>query len=172
MNRSIRLFSLVSLCFLFGCAETPRTLPTDEAAKIDAIVPAVTFLDSARLQKGTGEMDADAPSEFQTTSSGIQYRILRKSEREKPSVRDSVTVHYRGWLDDGRVFDSSYDGQPASFPLRRVVRGWMEGLQLIGIGGMIELWIPPRLGYGREGSPGAIPPDAPLHFIVELQSID
>lgn len=171
MLSTFRLSLPLSLCLTLGCAETPRTIPTDEAAKIDGIIPAVTFLDSPRLQEGTGEMDADAPQKFQTTPSGIQYRILRKSEWEKPTAKDSVTAHYRGWLDDGHIFDSSYNNRPIPFSLRHVVRGWTEGLQLIGVGGMIELWIPPNLGYGRRGQ-GAIPPDAPLHFIVELKSIN
>jgi len=132
---------------------------------------AVTFLDSTALQDGVGAMDADAPKEFETTQSGIQYRILRKSEWQKPTAIDSVAVHYRGWLDDGREFDSSYGGSPASFSLSGVVPGWTEGLQLVGTGGMIELWIPAKLGYGVNGQ-GPIPPNAPLHFIVELESIN
>jgi len=118
-------------------------------------------------------MDDDAPTEFQTTNSGLQYRILRKSDWQKPAVTDSITVHYRGWLDNGREFDSSYkSGQPLSISLEGVVAGWTEGLQLIGVGGMIELWLPARLGYGARGSGNAVPPNAPLHFIVELISID
>ena len=117
-------------------------------------------------------MDADAPTEFQTTQSGIQYRILRNSEWKKPNAKDSVTVHYRGWLDNGREFDSFYGKPPFSTSLQQVVPGWTDGLQLVGAGGMIELWIPPKLGYGVRGSGGTIPPNAPLHFIVELESID
>jgi FKBP-type peptidyl-prolyl cis-trans isomerase FkpA len=147
-------------------------MPTEDAAKIEGIGPAVTFLDSKRLQEGIGEMNVDAPMEFQTTPSGIQYRILRTSEWQKPTAMDSVKVHYRGWLDNGRVFDSHFDGKPVSFSLQRVVPGWTEGLQLIGVGGMIELWIPPKLGYGSRGQAGSIPPNAPLHFIVELKSVD
>jgi FKBP-type peptidyl-prolyl cis-trans isomerase FkpA len=80
-----------------------------------------------------------------------------------------VTVNYKGWLDSGKVFDSSYDrGEPISFPLNRVIPGWTEGMQLVGEGGMIELEIPSKLGYGERGAPGAIPPNATLHFIVEL----
>jgi FKBP-type peptidyl-prolyl cis-trans isomerase FkpA len=119
-----------------------------------------------------GPVDADAPKEFSTTPSGLKYRVLRKSPRSKPVKTDTVTVNYKGWLDDGFEFDSSYKGgKPASFRLDQVIPGWTEGVQLVGEGGMIELEIPPELGYGRKGSPGVIPPQARLHFIVELVRI-
>lgn len=118
---------------------------------------------------GPGAPDADAPQEFTETESGLKYRILRKSDGKKPTASDTVTVHYKGTFEDGSVFDSSYErGEPAQFPLNGVIPGWTEGLQLIGEGGMIELEIPPELGYGPNGMPGAIPPNATLHFVVEL----
>ena len=81
-------------------------------------------------------------------------------------------MNYRGWLDNGQEFDSSYKrGEPITFPLNGVIPGWTEGMQLVGAGGMIELEIPSELGYGKRGSPGSIPPDATLHFIVELFEI-
>lgn len=164
---------LSSACLLTGCAEAPRTAATAKAQELGGVGTAVTFLDRRQLQVETGKIDADAPVDFQTTDSGLQYRILRKSGWQKPTVHDKVTVHYRGWLDDGRVFDSSYSGDtPDEFKLNKVVAGWTEGLQLIGIGGMIELWIPAHLGYGAQGQGPAIPPNAPLHFIVELLSIN
>lgn len=119
-----------------------------------------------------GPADKDAPKEFTTTKSGLKYRILRKSEGAKPKASNEVTVHYKGWLDDGKEFDSSYKrGETISFPLNRVIPGWTEGMQLVGKGGMIELEIPSELGYGTRGAPGAIPPNATLHFIVELKDI-
>ena len=79
---------------------------------------------------------------------------------------------YKGWLNDGHEFDSSYKvGKPITFRLDQVIKGWGEGVQLVGEGGMIELEIPPELGYGRQGMPGSIPPQATLHFIVELVRI-
>ena len=95
---------------------------------------------------------------------------LRKSGGKKPTAANKVTVHYRGWLDGGKEFDSSYKrGETISFQLSGVVKGWTEGLQLVGEGGMIELEIPSALGYGaRGGGGGVIPPDATLHFVVEL----
>ncbi|HTU25322.1 MAG TPA: FKBP-type peptidyl-prolyl cis-trans isomerase [Pirellulales bacterium] len=119
-----------------------------------------------------GPVDPDAPKTFNTTESGLKYRVLRKSKRSHPVKTDTVTVMYRGWLNDGTEFDSSYKtGKPISFRLDGVIKGWGEGVQLVGEGGMIELEIPPELGYGRQGIPGTIPPQATLHFIVELVRI-
>jgi len=119
-----------------------------------------------------GKVDPDAPEEFTTTASGLKYRIRRKSDGKKPTPASTVKVHYRGWLDSGAEFDSSYSrNQPASFGLGQVVRGWTEGLQLVGEGGMIELEIPSDLGYGDEGRPPSIPPKATLHFTVELLEV-
>ncbi|MEO1524321.1 MAG: FKBP-type peptidyl-prolyl cis-trans isomerase [Planctomycetota bacterium] len=115
-----------------------------------------------------GPIDEDAPQEMTLLDSGLQYRILRKSDGKKPTAADSVLAHYAGWLEDGTQFDSSYDrGAPSQFPLSGVIAGWTEGLQLIGEGGMIELKIPSDLAYGPSGRPG-IPPNATLIFKVEL----
>lgn len=122
-----------------------------------------------KLPANAGPMDADPPREFTVTKSGLKYRLLRKVLGTAPTQENVVTVHYQGWLDNGRVFDSSYSrGEPTSFPLTRVVAGWTEGLQLAREGGMIELEIPYQLGYGPEGKPPTIPPKATLHFVVEL----
>ena len=133
----------------------------------------VTFIDKPELQTGTGAMDTDAATEFLSTDSGLRYRILRNSDGKKPSADSTVTVNYRGWLNTGKVFDSSYErGEPTTFPLQNVIDGWTEGMQLVGEGGMIELWVPSRLGYGERGSPGSIPAHSNLHFIVELVNVD
>lgn len=119
-----------------------------------------------------GPSDPDAAVEFLQTESGLKYRVLRKSDGPKPTESSRVKVHYVGTLDDGTEFDSSYRrGEPASFALSGVVPGWTEGLQLVGEGGMIELEIPSHLGYGPQGMPGAIPPNATLHFTVELLEV-
>ena len=118
-------------------------------------------------------MDAVDVPQFSKTDSGLEYRILRKSDGKKPTASDTVTVNYRGWLGHGTVFDSSYErGEPTTFPLKNVVVGWTEGMQLVGEGGMIELQVPSKLGYGEQGSPGSIPPHSNLHFIIELVSVD
>ena len=125
-----------------------------------------------KLPKGAKEMDKDAPKEFTTTKSGLGYRILRKGTGVMPKAANSVEVHYHGWLDSGKVFDSSFDrGETISFPLTRVIKGWTEGMQLVGEGGMIELLIPPDLGYGGAGAGGSVPPNATLHFLVELKKV-
>lgn len=126
-------------------------------------------VDYPKLPRGAGKIDEDAPKTFTETKSGLRYRILRKADGKKPTGASTVTVNYHGWLDDEKVFDSSYNrGSPLSFPLNRVISGWTEGMQLVGEGGMIELEIPARLGYGERGSPPVIPPSARLHFLVEL----
>ncbi len=120
-----------------------------------------------------GAVDDDAPEEFIETDSGLKYRILRKTDGATATANDSVTVNYRGWLDDYTEFDSSYEqGEPISFPLGRVIPGWTEGMQLVGVGGMIELTIPAELGYGTRGAGSDVPPNATLHFIVELISVN
>lgn len=118
---------------------------------------------------GPSNYDPDAPTEFTTTESGLKYRILRKSDKKKPDAGSHVKVHYIGTLDDGTVFDSTYaKGKPATLNLYNVVKGWSEGIQLVGEGGMIELEIPPELGYGELGQRNAVPPNSTIHFIVEL----
>jgi len=122
-----------------------------------------------QLPQGAGKVDADAPKSFTKTSSGLQYRILRKGNGAKPKATNKVEVNYHGWLDDGKVFDSSYRrGESISFGLNQVIPGWTEGMQLVGEGGMIELNIPANLGYGSRGAGRDVPPNATLHFLVEL----
>jgi FKBP-type peptidyl-prolyl cis-trans isomerase FkpA len=124
------------------------------------------------LPKGAGKIDADAPKAFTTTGSGLQYRVLRKGSGAKPKATNEVRVNYHGWLDNGKVFDSSYNrGEAISFPLNGVIKGWTEGMQLVGEGGMIELTIPPDLAYGSRGAGAAVPPNATLHFLVELLKV-
>ena len=121
------------------------------------------------LPAGAGAIDANATTAFTTTASGLKYRILRAGAGTKPTATQSVEVHYHGWLDNGKVFDSSYQrGKTISFGLNQVIRGWTEGMQLVGEGGMIELDIPSDLGYGARGAGGVIPGNATLHFLVEL----
>ncbi|NDC53084.1 MAG: FKBP-type peptidyl-prolyl cis-trans isomerase [Planctomycetia bacterium] len=125
-----------------------------------------------QLPAGAGAIDADAPLAFATTNSGLTYRILRKGGGANPKATNTVKVNYHGWLDDGKVFDSSYSrGEAIEFPLDGVIPGWTEGMQLVGKGGMIELVIPSTLGYGARGAPPVIPPHATLHFLVELLDV-
>jgi FKBP-type peptidyl-prolyl cis-trans isomerase len=119
-----------------------------------------------------GPIDPNASAEFRETESGLKFRILREGDETKPVASDSVEVHYKGWLQDQSIFDSSYRrGETISFPLGGVIPGWTEGMQLVGQGGMIELEIPSDLGYGPGGMPPVIPGGATLHFLVELIKI-
>jgi FKBP-type peptidyl-prolyl cis-trans isomerase len=108
-----------------------------------------------------------------TTASGLQYKVIRKGKGPKPtSPNDQVTVHYRGTLTDGKVFDSSYEkGEPISFGLNQVIRGWTEGLQLMEVGSKYEFYIPENLAYGPQ-TQGGIPPYSTLVFEVELFKIN
>ncbi|MEQ8637921.1 FKBP-type peptidyl-prolyl cis-trans isomerase [Gimesia maris] len=118
-------------------------------------------------------MSDESTPGYLTTASGLKYRIVREGSDTKPGPTDHVTVHYRGTLEDGTEFDSSYSrGQTISFPLNGVIRGWTEGLQLIGEGGEVELIIPSELGYGAQGMPPVIPGGATLHFRVELFKVN
>jgi FKBP-type peptidyl-prolyl cis-trans isomerase len=107
-----------------------------------------------------------------TTESGLQYEILEEGQGEKPESTDRVTVHYRGTLLDGTVFDSSYDrGSPATFGVNQVIPGWTEALQLMSIGSKYKLYIPSKLAYGSRGAGQTIGPNACLIFEVELIEI-
>jgi FKBP-type peptidyl-prolyl cis-trans isomerase FkpA len=108
-----------------------------------------------------------------TTSSGLIYTSLKEGSGASPQATDTVRVHYRGTFQDGKEFDSSYSrGQPAQFPLNRVIRCWTEGVQMIKVGGKARLVCPPAIAYGERGTPGGpIPPNATLYFEVELLGI-
>jgi len=162
----ILLFVALSLAVCFGCdgktekpeaakpaAEakaTPPTAPEDEAFKAPADVAA-------------------PPADAETTASGLASKVLAPGQgTEKPSAEDTVQVHYTGWTTDGKMFDSSVKrGRPASFPLRGVIPGWTEGLQLMTKGEKRRLWIPEALAY--KGMPGR--PAGMLVFDVELLNI-
>lgn len=102
------------------------------------------------------------------TESGLQYEILQEGTGEKPGAADTVTCHYRGTFIDGKGFDNSYDrGQPISFPLNGVIKGWTEGLQLMSVGAKYKFYIPYTLGYG-EYDYMSIPGGSTLVFEVEL----
>ncbi len=107
-----------------------------------------------------------------TLPSGLQYKILKAGTGPKPSASDSVVCNYRGTLINGAEFDSSYKrGQPATFPVSGVIKGWTEALQLMPVGSKWQLFIPPQLAYGERGAGADIGPNATLIFEVELISI-
>ncbi len=103
-----------------------------------------------------------------TTESGLQYKVLIEGRGRKPKSNATVSVHYRGILLDGKEFDNSYTGdEPVRLNLKRVIKGWGEGLQLMPSGSIYVFLIPPELAYGERGS-GSIPPDSTLIFEIEL----
>jgi FKBP-type peptidyl-prolyl cis-trans isomerase FklB len=107
-----------------------------------------------------------------TLPSGLQYQVLQEGNGEKPGPTTMVTVHYEGSLINGKVFDSSYKrGQPATFGVHQVIKGWTEALRLMPAGSKWRLFIPSELGYGARGAGSAIPPHSTLIFDVELLSM-
>ncbi|MDB5229431.1 MAG: Peptidylprolyl isomerase [Chitinophagaceae bacterium] len=104
--------------------------------------------------------------------SGLQYEVITEGTGAKPNANNKVTCHYHGTLIDGTVFDSSVQrGQPATFPLNAVIKGWTEGVQLMPLGSKWRFFIPPHLGYGDRQVSGTIGPNSTLIFEVELLSI-
>jgi FKBP-type peptidyl-prolyl cis-trans isomerase FklB len=128
----------------------------------------------ANLKKSAAFLEKNAKEKgIVSMPNGLQYRVLRKGTGTKsPKATDTVKVHYKGTLIDGKEFDSSYSrNEPATFPLNRVIQGWTDGLQLMKVGDKWELFIPSHLGYGTNGAPPNIGPNEVLIFEVELLEI-
>jgi FKBP-type peptidyl-prolyl cis-trans isomerase FklB len=107
-----------------------------------------------------------------TTESGLQYEVLKDGNGPKPKASDKVKCHYHGTLTDGTVFDSSVQrGQPATFPLNMVIKGWTEALQLMPVGSKYRLYLHPSLAYGERQTGAHIGPNSTLIFDVELLDI-
>ena len=107
-----------------------------------------------------------------TTASGLQYKVIKEGTGAAPKETETVVVHYKGTLIDGKEFDSSYKrNEPATFPVNRVIKGWTEGLQLMKPGSKYQFFIPASLGYGERGAGQDIGPNQTLIFEVELQSV-
>ncbi len=128
---------------------------------------------SANLKAGQEFLAANKQKPGVTAlPSGLQYEVITEGTGIKPLARNSVTCHYHGSLIDGTVFDSSVErGQPATFPLNRVISGWTEGLQLMGVGSKWRFFIPPNLAYGDRQTGSDIGPNSTLIFEVELLGV-
>ena len=125
---------------------------------------------AANLKKGQAFLEANGKKEgVMTTKSGLQYRVVKKGDGASPLASDEVTVHYEGRLINNKVFDSSIKrGQPATFPVNGVIKGWTEALQLMKEGAEYELYIPAELAYGTRGAGQDIGPNEALIFKVSL----
>ena len=139
----LRFFTLAITLLLFSCTNERVTKPVQPTAK----------------------------DQWLSTCSGLMYKVINSSGASgKPNASSTVTVDYHGTLEDGKVFDSSYQrGRSATFPLNRVIKGWTEGLQLMSPGDIYLFKIPPNLGYGNRAI-GKIPANSTLIFKVELHS--
>ncbi len=127
----------------------------------------------ANLTEGQAFLEKNKANEgVVTTDSGLQYKVIKKGDGPKPTAADTVNVNYEGTTIDGKIFDSSYRrGRAATFPVKQVISGWQEALQLMPVGSKYKLYIPPDLAYGAQGQGAQIGPNAVLIFDVELMDI-
>ncbi len=157
-------------------AGKPTSISAEEAGKL-----VNSYIEKQKMSQSEGiinegktflEDNAKKPGVV-SLPSGMQYTVMKEGTGPKPGPNDKVTTHYHGTLISGEVFDSSVDrGEPASFPVNGVIKGWTEALQLMPVGSKWKLFIPSPLAYGERGAGGKIKPYATLVFEVELLSID
>lgn len=147
----------------------------DEAKKWNAIEAFRTFEGSRAKREAAEREAAEAKMEklaagFEKTDSGLRYQFIQRGNGKKAENNKTVSVHYEGSLENGKVFDSSYKRKPIEFPLGQgnVIEGWDEGIALLQVGDKARFVIPSHLGYGASGAGGVIPPNATLIFDVEL----
>jgi len=154
-------------------AEFRRALASFEAAmqkRQEAFMARMAAAAKVNLAKGREFLTANAARKgVVTLPSGLQYEVLEEGKGPRPGPEDVVVAHYQGTHIDGTEFDGTEpDGEPASFPLRGVVPGWQEALQLMKTGAKWRVYLPPELAYGEEGSPPAIEPNEVLIFEIQL----
>lgn len=167
--------ALGAVALLGSCSGKTKEAATDSDSVEVSEVSDEIFTDSvaARFRNPEFKSETATDSTYAETPSGLKYMIIKEGTGEHPTATDQVTVHYTGKLLDGTVFDSSVErGEPATFGLNQVIRGWTEGVQLMQEGAKYVFYIPTDLAYGTQGAPGAIPPYADLVFEVELIKIE
>ncbi len=143
-----------------------KTMQEKQQAKIKEIA-------DSNAKEGKDFLAANKKKDgVKTLASGLQYKVLQSGKGDSPKATDTVVTHYRGSLIDGRVFDSSYQrGEPATFPVNGVIKGWTEALQKMKVGDKWQLFIPSDLAYGENGAGQLIGPNAVLIFEIELLEI-
>jgi len=153
--------------------EPLMTMEEAEGAMMEFQQAAMAKVAEQNRAQGTVFLSENAKKEgVVTTESGLQYEVLQEGEGAQPAADDEVKVHYEGSLLSGQVFDSSYQrGEPATFGVDQVIKGWTEGLQLMKPGSKYKLYIPSELAYGDQGAGRAIGPGQTLVFEVELLEI-
>ncbi len=143
-----------------------RALQAGQADRLQAM---------ARRNKEAGEKflaENKTKPGIKTTPSGVQYAVIQAGSGERPTLNDTVVVHYKGTLINGKEFDSSYSrGEPATFPVNGVIQGWQEVLQKMKVGAKWRAYIPASLAYGEHGAPPSIGPNETLIFDIELLDI-
>jgi len=154
----------------------PSFITVTESEKvIQDYVRTISLKKNQEIRKASENFLAEnkKSKEVKVTASGLQYKVITEGTGLSPTLNDKVMVHYRGTLVDNTQFDASYDrGEPATFPLNGVIKGWQEGLQLMKEGGKSIFYIPSELGYGETGAGQSIPGGAALIFEVELIKVN
>lgn len=158
------ILAVACLAALSACEQESSVVRAIQKQETAEMATASDFMAQAREKPGV-----------QVTASGLAYEIVTPSSDQSlpmPTADAVVLAHYEGTLPDGQVFDSSFSrGQPAEFPLSRVIPGWTEGLQHVRPGDEVIFYIPPELGYGPAGSPPRIPPNSALKFRIQLLAV-
>lgn len=148
---------IMSTLQAYGEAMTQKRMAQAEANRKDG----EAFLAANKKKKGV-----------KTLESGLQYKVIKQGTGKSPTINDTVVAHYRGTLINGKEFDSSYSrNEPATFPLRGVIKGWQEALPLMKEGGKMQIFVPSDLGYGARGAGRDIGPNSALIFEIELQKV-
>ena len=151
-----------------------KEMKTIAISGIILLIAAIAFGQAAKSNAPAGGGPTKVTGDATKTSSGLQYWDIKVGTGRAADRGNTVKVHYTGWLTNGKKFDSSVGGQPFQFRIgaHQVIAGWEEGVSGMKVGGKRQLRIPPDLAYGKEGYPGAIPPNATLIFDIELLRVE